>query len=165
MTRKPLLMAAAAAVLLVGGLAVAKADNLLAWSPSRPAKDRAAVDNRLAAKTAFTEVLANRAETLGMKPPLNLAAYAPIYPDGLILYETLAPGSDRGGQVQYVAAAPLRTTLDFYEDAAALHHIPFTVTPDGQDAVVFKATDGARTVQATLTRQFENGTQVDLAYN
>ncbi len=67
--------------------------------------------------------------------------------------------------MQYAAAAPLRATLDFYEDAAALHHMPFTVKAEGQDTVIFRGADGQRTVQAKLTRQFENGTQVDLTYN
>ena len=165
MTFKPLLTAAAAAALLLGGLAVAKADNLLAFGQTRPAMGDGVARDRLIAKAAFTEVLAKRSETLAMKPPSNLAPYAPIYPDGLILYETLAPSSDSGGQVQYAAAAPLRATLDFYEDAAALHHLPFTVTSEGPDTVMFKAVDGSRTVQAKLTRQFENGTQVDLTYN
>ncbi|MGZ3313323.1 MAG: hypothetical protein ACXU82_01190 [Caulobacteraceae bacterium] len=160
-----MLIAAAAAALLAGGLAVAKADNLLAFARPRPAVDHEAAHDRLIAKAAFTEVLANRAETLGMKAPQNLAPYAPIYPDGLIVYATLAPASDSGGQVQYAAAAPLRATLDFYEDAAALHRMPFTVTSAGPDTVIFQATDGPRSVKARLTRQFENGTQVDLAYN
>jgi len=165
MIRKPLLIAAAASAMLVGGLAVAKADNLLTFGQVRSAVDDGAARDRLVARAAFTEVLAKRADTLAMKPPTNLASYAPIYPDGLILYATLAPSSDSGGQVQYAAAAPLRATLDFYEDAAALHHMPFTVKSEGPDTVIFQAADGPRTVQARLTRQFENGTQVDLAYN
>ena len=165
MIRKPLLIAAVAAAMLAGGLAFAQADNLLAFGSIRPAVDNGAAHDRLIARAAFTEVLAKRADTLAMKPPANLASYAPIYPDGLILYATLAPSSDSGGQVQYAAAAPLRATLDVYEDAAALHHMPFTVTSEGPGAVVFRAADGARTVQARLTRQFENGTQVDLTYN
>jgi hypothetical protein len=165
MIRKPLLALAAAGALLAGGLAVAKADNLLAFGQPRPALDEGASRDRLLARTAFTEVLAKRAETLAMKAPTNLAPYAPIYPDGLVLYAMLAPASESGGQVQYVAAAPLRATLDFYEDAAALHHLPFTVKADGPDALVFQAGDGRRSVQAKLTRQFENGTEVDLTYN
>jgi len=165
MIRKPLMIAAATAAALAGGLAFAKADNLLSLGQVRPAVDDGAAHDRLIAKTAFTEVLAKRAETLAMKAPTNLAPYAPIYPDGLVLYATLAPASDTGGQVQYVAAAPLRATLDFYEDAAALHHLPFTVKAEGPDAIIFHAADGPRTVEAKLTRQFENGTQVDLTYN
>src|SRR4051812_28053897 len=118
MNRKLFLTASAAAAVLVGGLAVAKADSLLALGGFRPAVDDGAARDRLIAKTAFTQVLANKAETLGMKAPQNLAPYAPIYPDGMILYGTLAVGSDSGGRVQYAAAAPLRATLDFYEDAA-----------------------------------------------
>src|ERR1700761_831725 len=165
MIHKSLLITGAATVVLAGGLAFAKADNLLSLGQVRPAVDDGAAHDRLIAKAAFTEVLAKRAETLAMKPPTNLASYAPIYPDGLILSATLAPSSDTGGQVQYAAAAPLRATLDFYEDAAALHHLPFTVKADAADTLVFKAGDGRRTVQARLTRQFENGTQVDLTYN
>jgi hypothetical protein len=168
MSRKFLLTAAAAAaaaVVLVGGLAVAKADNLLTLGQLHPAVDRDAAHDRLIAKTAFTEVLARRADTLGMKAPPNQAAYAPIYPDGMIFDEALTPTSDSGGEVQYAAAAPLRATLDFYEDAAALHHMPFTVKPVGSAALLFQASDGSRTVQAKLTRQFENGTQVELVYN
>ena len=165
MIHKPLLIAAAATAVLVGGLAFAKADNLAPFGWTRPAVDDGAAHDRLIAKAAFTDVLARRAETLAMKPPENLAPYAPIYPDGLILSATLAPSSESGGQVQYVAAAPLRAALDFYEDAAALHHLPFTVKADGADTLVFQAGDGQRTVQAKLMRQFENGTQVDLIYN
>lgn len=165
MIRKPLLITAAATVVLAGGLAFAKADDLLSFGQVRPAVDDGAAHDRLIAKAAFTEVLAKRADTLAMKPPENLAAYAPIYPDGLILSATLAPSSESGGQVQYVAAAPLRAALDFYEDAAALHHMPFTVKTGGPDTVIFQAAEGRRTVQAKLTRQFENGTQVELTYN
>jgi hypothetical protein len=43
--------------------------------------------------------------------------------------------------------------------------MPFTVRSDGPDTVVLRAADGSRMVQARLTRQFENGTEVDLAYN
>jgi hypothetical protein len=165
MSRKPLLIVAAATSFIVGGLAVAKADDFLAFGKLLPAVDHEAAHYRLAAKAAFTEVLANRAETLGMTRPVNLPTYAPIYPDGMIFYAVEASGTEGAGQVQYAAAAPLRTALDFYEDAAALHHLPFTVTSVGPDTLVFKATDGRRTLQARLNRQFENGTQVDLAYN
>jgi hypothetical protein len=165
MTRKPYLAAAAASAALAGGLAVAKADNLLPFGPVHPAVDQEAARQRAIAKTAFTEVLANRAETLGMRPPLNLAPYAPIYPDGMILYESLAGDSDTGGQVQYAAAAPLEAALDFYEDAAALHHLAFAVKRPAPDSVIFEATAGPRHVEARLSRQFKNGTEVDLAYN
>lgn len=65
----------------------------------------------------------------------------------------------------YVAAAPLRAAVDIYEDAAALHRMPFTGKTGGPDTVIFQAAEGPRTVQAKLTRQFENGTQVELTYN
>lgn len=165
MIRKLLLSVTAVTALLAGGLAVARAENLLPFAQLRPAVDGRAASDRLIARAAFAQVLAKRADTLAMKPPQNLATYAPIYPDGLILYATLSPSSDSAGQVQYAAAAPLRATLDFYEDAAALHRMPFTVKADGPDTVIFQAADGARIVQARLTRQFENGTQVDLTYN
>lgn len=164
MTRKPLMIAAAAAAVLLGGLAVSRADDVLTLARLRPAVDEAAAQDRLLAKAAFTEVLAGRAGTLGMKAPIGLAPYAPIYPNGMIFYETEDPASDHGGQIQYAAAAPLRATLDFYEDAAALHGLPFTVAAEGPDTLTFRATDGSRKVVAKLTRQFENGTQVDLAY-
>ncbi len=163
MKRSTLLIAAA--VLAATGLAVAKADNLLAFGHTTPAIDTAAARDRQIAKTAFTQVLAKKAEVLGMIPPGNLAPYAPIYPDGLILQASYAPNSDTGGALQYDAAASLRTTLDFYEDAAALHHMPFQVSADGPDTLVFKAGAGERRVTARLTRQFDNGTVVDLAYN
>ncbi len=100
-----------------------------------------------------------------MLSPQNLAPYAPIYPDGLILQESLAPSSDTGGNVQYIAAASLRSTLDFYEDAAAQQRLPFTVTAEGPGILVFRATDGRRQSVARLTKQFANGTVVDLTYN
>ena len=165
MTRKPVLLSAAAAAALAGGLAFAKADNLVSFGHDRPAVNDEAARDRLIAKAAFSDVLAKRAETLAMKPPENLAPYAPIYPDGLILYATQDLSSDTGGQVQYVAASPLRAALDFYEDAAALHHMAFTVRSEGPDTVILQAADGPRAVHARLTRQFENGTQVDLTYN
>ena len=166
MKRFRILMAATAGAAAVAavGLAAAKADNLLAFGHATPAIDTAAAQDREIAKAAFTEVLSKKAGALGMTPPQNLAAYAPIYPDGMILDAIMSPASDTGGKVQYDAAASLRATLDFYEDAAALHHLPFTVAADGQGALVFRATDGRRQVQARLTRQFDNGTVVDLAY-
>jgi hypothetical protein len=165
MNRSTLLIAAAgAAALAVTGLAVAKADNLLAFGHATPAIDTGAAKDRQIAKAAFTQVLSSKAEVLGMIPPSNLAPYAPIYPDGLILQASYAPNADSGGSLQYDAAASLRTTLDFYEDAAALHHMPFTVAADGPDILVFKASSGPRRVEARLTRQFDNGTVVDLSY-
>lgn len=165
MSRRPLLIAAAAAAVIAGGLAVAKADDFLTFGKLRPALDEEAAHHRLVAKAAFTEVLANRAETLGVKPPVDRPPYAPIYPDGMIFNAIEGSGAHAPGQVQYAAAAPLRTALAFYEDAAALHNMPFTVTSEGPDTLVLKASDGGRTLHARLTRQFENSTQVDLAYN
>jgi hypothetical protein len=165
MTRLTLLIAGAAVLAAAGlGLAAAKADNLLAFGHATPAIDTAAARDRQIAKAAFTQVLARKADVLGMIPPSNLAPYAPIYPDGLILQATYAPNSDRGGALQYAAAASLRASLDFYEDAAALHHMPFSVAGDGPDTLVFKAADGPRRVTARLTRQFDNSTMVDLSY-
>jgi hypothetical protein len=164
MTRLTMLIAGVAAV-AVTGLAVAKADNLLAFGHATPAIDTGAVQDRQIAKAAFTEVLSKKAEALGMIPPSNLAPYAPVYPDGLILQASYAPDSDSGGSLQYDAAASLRATLYFYEDAAALHHMPFTVTAEGPDTLVFKASNGPRRVEARLTRQFANSTVVDLSYN
>src|SRR6185312_7371882 len=71
MIRKPLLIAAAATAVLVGGLAFAKADNLAPFGWTRPAVDEGAAHDRLIDKAAFTDVLARRAETLAMKPPEN----------------------------------------------------------------------------------------------
>lgn len=166
MKRSTLLIAAAAVgALAAAGVAVAKADNLLAFGHTTPAIDTGAAKDRQLAKAAFTQVLSKKAEVLGMIPPSNLAPYAPIYPDGLILQTSYAPNSDTGGSVQYDAAASLRTTLNFYEDAAALHRMPFTVAAEGPDTLVFKAANGAKRVEARLTRQFDNGTVVDLSYN
>ena len=164
MTRLTLLVAGAA-VLAATGLTIAKADNLLAFGHAAPAIDTGAARDRQIAKAAFTEVLSKKAGVLGMIPPSNLALYAPIYPDGLILQASYAPDSDRGGTLQYAAAASLRASLDFYEDAAALHRLPFSVAADGPDTLVFKAADGPRRVTARLTRQFDNSTTVDLSYN
>jgi hypothetical protein len=163
--KRSTLLIAAAAVLAATGLAVAKADNLLAFGHATPAIDTGAARDRQIAKAAFTQVLSKKAEVLGMIPPSNLAPYAPVYPDGLILQTSYAPNSETGGSLQYDAAASLRTTLNFYEDAAALHHMPFTVAADGPDTVVFRASNGPRRVEARLTRQFDNGTVVDLTYN
>jgi hypothetical protein len=43
--------------------------------------------------------------------------------------------------------------------------MPFTVKSAGPDTLIFQAGNGAGGVHARLTRQFENGTQVDLTYN
>ncbi len=169
MTRLTLMIAGAAVLAAAGlaatGLAAAKADNLLAFGRATPAIDTGYARDRQIAKAAFTDVLSRKAQVLGMVPPLNLAPYAPIYPDGMILNQTQSVASETGGEVEYAAAANLRTTLNFYEDAAALHRLPFTVRAEGPDTLVFKATDGRRLVQARLTKQFDNGTSVQLAYN
>ena len=164
MNRKPILIAVCALVVGGAGLAAAHADALLGLART-PAVDGGYAQDRQVAKAAFTDVLAKKATTLGMLPPLNLAPYAPIYPDGLILQESEGAASATDGEVQYTAAASLRAALDFYEDAAALHRLPFTVVADGPDSLVFKAADGRRQVQARLTKQFANGTVVDLTYN
>lgn len=156
--------------LAAAGLAAAKADNLLAIG-DRPAEEQAVyrssntpAQDRLLAKAAFTQVLARKHETLGIKPPLNLQPYAPVFPDALILQAAEAVETPTGGSLQYTAPGSLRTLLDFYEDAAALHRLPFEVKAEGPDTLVFTATDGHRRIEARLTRQFANGTQVDLTY-
>lgn len=162
---------AASAIVLGGlvGLAAARADNLFAFAAPKaaePAIYRSAnspAQDRLLAKAAFTTVLAHKSETLGMIAPTNLAPYAPIFPDGLILNETMGAGAS--GAVQYDAAGSLRTLLDFYEDAAALNHLSFKARADGPDTLVFTASDGHRQVQARLTRQFADSTVVELSYS
>ena len=120
MTRKTLSATAAAAALLalaVLGAAVAKADNLTSlslWTFGDPP----AGPDRLAAKAAFTQVLAHQAETLGTHPPDNDPLYAPIYPDAFVFDASLGE-QPTGGQVSYSAAADVPTLLRFYEDAAA----------------------------------------------
>jgi hypothetical protein len=161
---------AAVAAVAAAGLAVAHADNLLNLRPAKPTEPavyrstNTPEQDRLLAKAAFTEVLAHKNSTLGMKAPVNLQPYAPVFPDGLILEEIEAPDSATGGSIQYAAAGSLRTVLDFYEDAAALHHLPFRVSAEGPDTLVFSASDGRRKVEARLTRQFANGTDVVLTY-
>jgi hypothetical protein len=164
--------AVGAAAVIVGGLvglAAARADNLMPFTSPKPAEpavyhsDNTPMQDRLLAKTAFTEVLAHRSQTLGMIAPSNLAPYAPIFPDGLILDEAMGDGAS--GKVQYDAAGSLRTLVDFYADAAALHHLSFQTRDEGPDTVLFTASDGHRQVQARLTRQFANGTVVDLSYS
>jgi len=172
MTRKSAVLATTAvAVIALAAVAVAKADNLFAFAkPKAPDaavyySDNTPAQDRLLAKSAFTQVLARKAQFLGgISPPPNEPAYAPVYPDGLILEATLSSETPSGGAVQYTAAGSLRTVLDFYEDAAALSHLPFQVSAAGPDSLVFKAVDGGRQVQAKLTRQFANGTVVDLRY-
>jgi hypothetical protein len=168
--KQGVLTAAAVAVLAVAAVAVAKADNLLTFArPGAPdakvyTSDHTPSQDRLLAKTAFTQILSRKAQFLGIAAPENEPSYAPVYPDGLILEATLSPTTPSGGSVQYAAAGSLRTLLDFYEDAAALNHMPFQVSSAGPDALVFKAADGVHKVQATLTRQFADSTEVDLSY-
>jgi hypothetical protein len=169
MNRKSLLIASAAGVAAVAlaGLVAARADNPGA-PRAQPAIARAAPDarDRLLAKAAYTQVLSKKAEYLGMIPAQNLAAYAPIYPDGMILEQNLGAASPTGGSIQYVAAATVPALVAFYQDAAAHQGLPFQVSSLTPDMVLFRAADGkGRLVRARLTRQFDNGTQVDLTYN
>lgn len=162
--------AAGAVALIAVGLAVAKADNLtlFARAPAEPAvyrSDNTPAQDRLLARTAYTSVLAHGPQALGMIPPANAPAYAPIYPDGLILKSELSPSNPSGGAIEYDAAGPVRAVLDFYEDAAARARLPFTVSARSPDVTEFKAGQGAHGVQVTLTRQFANGTVVDLSYS
>lgn len=163
--------AAGAVVLGAASLAAARAGNVLNLAPAQPPEpavyrsSNTPAQDRLLAKAAFTEVLAKKTDTLGMKPPATLPSYAPVFPDGLILDETLSPDSPTGGSLQYEAAGSLRTVLDFYEDAAALHHLPFRVAAAAPGALVFTAADGPQRVEAKLTHEFANGTQVDLSYD
>lgn len=162
--------AGAAAILGLVGLAAAKADNLLNFGPSQPPEPaiyrstNTPIQDRLLAKAAFTEVLARKNQTLGMIPPANLAPYAPVYPDGFVIDESLSGTSPTGGALEYDAPGSLRTVLDFYEDAAALHHMPFKVSAEGPQTLVLAASDGRREMQARLTHQFANSTVVDLTY-
>jgi hypothetical protein len=165
MIRSRILVAASAAVALALALAgAARADGLFGFGGGQAASTQASLQDRLLAKAAFTTVLERRSGVLGMTAPLNLAAYAPIYPDGFIVSESLAVGSPTGGMVHYAAAAPLQAVLAFYEDAAALAHLPFQVTAQGPDALVLQAGDGRRKVHAVLTRQFKESTVVYLTY-
>jgi hypothetical protein len=165
------LAAVAALALGAAGLAAAKADSFMIFGAARSSEpavyhsSNTPSQDRLLAKAAFAEVLARKGETLGMAPPLNLAPYAPVFPDGLILTEAESTTSPTGGSLEYAAAGSLRTLLDFYEDAAALNHLPFHVTAEGPDTLVFTAAEGHRRVQARLTRQFAQGTQVQLSYS
>jgi hypothetical protein len=161
---RTLMAAAGAAALAVIGVAVAQGEPLIAFGHADRAADAGRQD-RLLAKAAFTQVLAHRADVLGMTPPLNAPPYAPVYPDGLILQEAMSAQSPTGGSLSYAAPASLRTVMDFYEDAAALARMPFHVAAVAPDAVLLTATDGRRTLKARLTRQFEQGTVVDLSYD
>jgi hypothetical protein len=159
-----------AAVIVAAGGAAASAQNL--WSglfephktgglpPEDPARDAAL------AKAAWQTVAGRKAEVLGMIPPANQPAYAPIYPDGLILLETMDPSRASAGKMQYDAAGPVGAVLDFYRDAAAQARLPVKVaaeTPNGD--ATFVAGDGHRQVTVKLTRQFANGTVVDMTYS
>ncbi len=162
---RPLMAAAATGAAALALVAVARADTLFAFGHAdRSADQQAASHARLLAKAAFTQVLAHRADILGMAAPLNAQPYAPIYPDGLVLEETLSPQVATGGTVSYDAPADLRTTIDFYEDAAASQGLPFHVATVAPDTVEFTAGDGRRMVKARLTRQFAQSTVVDLSY-
>lgn len=159
------------AVLALAAVAVAKADNLFGLARSKAPdaavyySDNTPSQDRLLAKTAFTQVLAHKAEFLGgISPPENRPSYAPVYPDGFILEAALSNTAPSGGSVQYIAAGSWRTVLDFYEDAAALNGMPFQVSAAGPDTLMFKAADHGRQMQAKLTRQFAKSTVVDLTY-
>ncbi len=170
MIRTPILVAAAAsgaAVLALAGAVVARADNLFDFGRPQPAVEtdvNTPAQDRLLAKAAFTTVLERRAEVLGMTAPVNLAPYAPIYPQGFISDQALPPNAP-GGRVQYAAPAPLRAVMDFYEDAAAAAHMPFTARATAPDTLVLTAGDARRGITVTLTRQFANSTVVDLHYS
>ena len=164
MTRKTLFAAGAGLLALaVLGAAVAKADNLTSLSLWRFADPQAEQD-RLLAKAAFTQVLEHNGETLGIHPPDNDPLYAPIYPDAFVFDSRLGE-QPTGGQVSYSAAADVPTLLRFYEDAAALAHLPIQQEKVDKTGAVLVAGDGRHAVSAKLTKQFKQSTQADVTYS
>ena len=168
MTRTQRLVAGAAvlAALAVTGFAAAKSDTLiLAIDPA--AREARALDqqDRQLAIAAYTQVLSRQAGWLGMNPPGNHPAYAPVFPDAFVMDASLDPDRDSAGAMQYAAASDVGTALHFYEDAAARAGLPFKtvqVTPDG---ATFVAGDGKRRLTAKLTKQFKTSTLVDVSYS
>jgi hypothetical protein len=149
--------AAASAQGLIGNLFTPHADQLqLADNQTQDA---------VLAKAAWQTVVSHANETLGMIPPQNDPAYAPIYPDGFIYQSGLDAAHANAGAIQYDAAAPVGAVLDFYKTAAVRAGLPVKVdseTPAGEGT--FVAGDGHRQVSVKLTRQFANGTVVNLTY-
>jgi len=166
MTRPQLLFTGLAlAAVTVSGLAVAKADNLISFAPDLwSGANTQATQDRLLARTAFTQVLEHRNETLGMSPG-KVPTYAPIFPDAMVFDAAYDPDKPTGGRAQYAAAADVPTMLRFYEDAAALAHLPVQTDKETPDGAQFVAGDGHRQVSAKLTKQFKQSTQVDLDYS
>ena len=81
-------LALAVGVVAAGVAAAVSAENqwadLFDGSKSK-ASAQAQANHAVLAKAAWREVAARKATTLGMAAPLNLPAYAPIFPDGLVL--------------------------------------------------------------------------------
>jgi hypothetical protein len=165
MNRSTTLFAAAGvAALALVGLA-ARADSLFPFARSAQTPAEAeALHDRMLAKAAFTAVLEHKNETLGMIAPQDLPAYAPIYPDGLILGFAPAPDAPSGETLNYDAAAPLRAVFDFYADAAALAHLPLKTATVSDQGGTLTASDGRRKLTVKLTRQFAQSTVVDMTY-
>jgi hypothetical protein len=169
MKRSRIALVLAAGVVAAGG-AAASAQNLwndlfTAHGKSGPtAEDQAR--NAALAKAAWQAVASHKADVLGMIPPLNQPAYAPIYPDGMILLETTDVKRPTAGALQYAAAAPVGAVLEFYRAAAVQARLPVRAAnqaPNGD--ATFVAGDGRRQVTVRLTRQFANSTVVDLSYS
>lgn len=169
MKRSRIALVLAAGVVAAGG-AAASAQNL--WSglftphgtSGPPAEDQA--KNAVLAKAAWQTVASHKADVLGMIPPQNQPAYAPIYPEGMILLETMDVRRPSAGAIQYDAAAPVGAVLDFYRAAAAQARLPVRVANEAPNGdATFVAGDGRRQVTVRLTRQFANSTVVDLSYS
>jgi len=166
MTRSRIFAWLAATVIVAGG-AAASAQGLFTTllnhdkTAVNPADDPA--QDAVLAKAAWQTVAAHKGEVLGMTLPLNDPAYAPVYPDGLIL-QAVQGDKPSAGTMEYDAAGPVGAVLDFYKDAAAQNGLPVRQATETPDGAVFVAGDGRRQVSVKLTRQFANGTVVDVNY-
>ncbi len=168
MSRSRIFALLAATVIVAGG-AAASAQGLFTTlldhhnTTAKPADDPA--QDAVLAKAAWQTVATHKSETLGETPPLNAPAYAPVYPDGLILQAAMDTAKPSGGSMEYDAAGPVGAVLDFYKDAAAQTGLPVRQATETPDGAVFVAGDGHRQVSVKLTRQFANGTVVDVNYS
>ena len=160
-------LALAAGAIVIGG-AAASSQNAFGNLFGKGAKSAQADAARDAAvgKAAWQVVAQRKNEVLGLAAPQNLPAYAPIYPDGLILLASMDVARPTGGAVQYDAAAPVGAVLEFYKAAAAQARLPVKIASAATDGqATFSAGDGRRQVTVKLTRQFANGTVVELSYS
>ncbi len=157
------------AALVIAGVSVAAGaqgtfQNLVLHRNASGTSQASSQQDAVIANAALRAVSSHQADTLGMIAPQNAPAYAPIYPEGLILEERLADNNPNGGTVSYDAAAPVGVVLNFYKEAAEQAHLPVRAATLSADGGLLVAGDGQHQVTAKLTKQFANATVVDLTY-